>query len=269
MKKAKKKMSRTKKIVLTIVITISSLIVLAIAGLVLLIFLTITGKMPKVPVTNTPISMYVGIDKEHVDGVEEATEYYDSFEEAQAAYNTLLKKEIDNFVFKYNILRIEDEDALIVWYVYEINGERKIGRSGFDKQGSQVSNCRYEDGYFLRNMKSPYPLVQHYKFTLEESIATEIIFSLMTTDCARANNDIYVIWGISDNEDVKTLTICGEEPNEVIEVKATDGTPYYFWYYKDLDVLTRLREDINFGSFYLGEVIDSLDIEVEERESRR
>lgn len=74
----------------------------------------------------------------------------------------------------------------------------------------------------------------------------------------------YPYAGVSTYPTVKTLTILGMSPTDIIEYEY-EGITYYFWYY-DFDFNTYLSEhkDFDFSDFTRAQLIDVLKIEVEE-----
>ena len=169
---------------------------------------------------------------------------------------------LDGYLFM-----VEDEDAISVMTLCNWKDVKsdKVSKTlvsmTFDKVDNQISSVKYIHQSIIQ-----YPLCFDFPNTIyenDEAIAAEIMDSMWLDTFSRANNDISVAYGISDSEAIKTLTILGEAPDGIEEIEK-DGVTYYFWYYTDVDMLMPIRENLNLNEYYLPEVVECLDIQVED-----
>lgn len=91
-----------------------------------------------------------------------------------------------------------------------------------------------------------------------EHITTGIFNNLIPTEIN------YPYAGVSTYPSVKTLTILGKPPTDIIEYEY-EGTVYYFWYYDfDFNAYLIKHTDFDFDRFTNAQLIEILEIKVEE-----
>ena len=267
--KKRKELSPKQKIVIIVIKVIAGVICLPLLGFA---FVMAVYYFPRDATTmNIAQDVNVGIFSNYFKYEEE---YFDTLDEAVdkalVCYGAEAnkKRHIEYALEREQYLLVmEDENAISViaicnWRNTKNDKANKIlVCMTFDKVENQISAVKDMHWNAINSpMRSLWP---NNIYEYDEKIAMDVMYSLWFDTLTRANNDISVAYGISDSEAIKTLTILGEAPDGIEEIEK-DGVTYYFWYYTDVDMLMPIRENLNLNEYYLPEVVECLDIQVED-----
>ena len=92
-------------------------------------------------------------------------------------------------------------------------------------------------------------------------MASFLVEATLVGVSAKANNGVPVYFGTGANrEEVESMKIDNKSPKEIIPIKFTDKT-YYFWYYANEKTWQDVLLKIDYSEFTLNEIIDGLHIE--------
>ena len=204
------------------------------------------------------------------------TLYYDTIEEAIEAEDESIIDERENegldinniinshykdqYYFKNELVKWEDDDAVTSVFCAESDDDEMIRVYTFEKKDGKYSNCIRMYAYELKNMITAKALINKAELDFDEQIALDLMSSIWLNQASYANDGVMIPYGLTDNEDIYNLTIMGEEPTDIISFDY-NGKTYYFWYF-DSEMIDEQIRDKAENTYTCIDVIDWVQIEV-------
>lgn len=189
--------------------------------------------------------------------------WYDSVEDA--IKNISLIK--DSYYFDYyendivnEIIKIEKQNQIMLFYRPKEN-VRSAAYMVFYIENNKISQP-YKMSLFTfgEELKD-----DHYMYDLDDSVSEDIAYghifgkSIKNAEGPRGYCGTWV-----NEKEIRSLTIDGNTPDEIIPIRVGEKT-HYFWYYSKTDLSERL-EKIDYSGFTLQQVTDSLKIKYQKED---
>jgi len=196
-------------------------------------------------------------------GQEQKYEWYYTLEEAYQ--NTDLIRNNDLFFAYRNpieneLLKLEDDNQIFLLYAPIHESGTDVGAIisvSFHKKDGKVSQPYIMKSYYYAHEFE----ASHYFYNYDAEVASFLVEATLFGVSAKANNGVPVYFGTGANkEEVESMKIDNKSPDEIIPIKFTDKT-YYFWYYANEKTWQDVLLKIDYSEFTLNEIIDALHIE--------
>lgn len=116
----------------------------------------------------------------------------------------------------------------VIGYEFIVNDDGTYSYSG-------VRRCSYAGDI------SKIPTEYDWKTNAIADISFSIDDPLNKFENPRETYGVLPVWGVSDNEQVKNMTVDGQGVDEVIEL-SDDGETYYFWFIQDMQTRNAAKD---------------------------
>lgn len=192
---------------------------------------------------------------------EDSLQWYNTIEEAKQDVSLIDVEDMKDKYFQENtagFLQIPYENRIAEFYMVPNGEESQTGNDTVTYFLYQTKDGKISQPYWRYSYHCDVNKGSHYRYDFDDSVAYFIINENMLNKLPDVQYGFPFYFGIwQRKEDVESLTVLGVKP-KIVSVKAS-GTPYYFWYFEDVD-WSKPLSTIDWSDYTYGEIIKLLEI---------